>query len=183
MNTDPEPGEVLGHGEELLDVLAGEHAGAGGHVAEKGHVPDRARRHGGPGGGVEAHLHGPGLGRVATQIPLALEHGQMGMDGRGGGQPDGFADLPHRRRVALLPQAVADELEDLESLAGQCLGHVALLVPVPPSGVSSVPASRGRRTPVRDTVLRRGAGIKHLFDLRALGWDGAVSHPPAILIP
>jgi hypothetical protein len=54
----------------------------------------------------------------------------MGMDSRRRGEPDGLADLTDRRRVALLAQAVTDELEDLESLPGQCLGPVDLLVPI-----------------------------------------------------
>ena len=35
-------GEVLGQREQLLDVLAGEHPGAGGHVADQRDVADRA---------------------------------------------------------------------------------------------------------------------------------------------
>src|SRR6202051_1686308 len=65
------------------------------------------------------------------------------MDGGRRGQPHGFADLAHRGGVALLPKAVADELEDLESLPGQCLGHVALLVPIPLSALSSPAPPRG----------------------------------------
>ena len=35
-------GEVGGEGEDLLDVLLGEHVGAGGDVADEGHVARRA---------------------------------------------------------------------------------------------------------------------------------------------
>ncbi len=108
----------------------------------------------------------------------------MGVDGRRRRQPHGLADLPDRRGVALLPQAVADELEDLEPLPGQCLGHVALLVPFrrrswsvpvptsepdrgrrpsPTTCSSALEPPRGRRTPVRDTVAPAGPRIKHLF--------------------
>src|SRR3546814_20083981 len=58
-------GEVGGQGEGLLDVLLGQHVGAGGHVAHEGHVAygTPVDRH--TGGGVEAHFDGAGLGVVA----------------------------------------------------------------------------------------------------------------------
>ena len=58
-------GEVGREGQGLLDVLLGQHVGAGGDVAHEGHVADRPALDGGAGGGVEAHLDGPGLGGVA----------------------------------------------------------------------------------------------------------------------
>src|SRR3546814_4537995 len=60
-------GEVGGQGEGLLDVLLGQHVGAGGHVAHEGHVAYGTPVDRRTGGGVEAHFDGAGLGVVAAQ--------------------------------------------------------------------------------------------------------------------
>ena len=96
--------------------------------------------------GVVVHLDGPGLGRVPGEVALALEHGQVGVDGGRGGEPDRLADLAHRGRIAPLPLAVGDEVEDLLPLPAQDLGHRVSFGahPAVPPG-----PSRGR-TSVRD---------------------------------
>ena len=58
-------GEVGREREELLDVLLGQHVGAGGDVADERDVADGPALDGGAGGRVEADLDGPGLGGVA----------------------------------------------------------------------------------------------------------------------
>ena len=65
-------GEVGGEGKELLDVLLGQHVGAGGHVAHQGDMaggPQLARR---GCAGVGPDLDGPRLGRVAAEVTEAL---------------------------------------------------------------------------------------------------------------
>src|ERR1700730_8939264 len=102
------------------------------------------------------------------------------------GQPHGLADLTDRRWVALLPEAVTDELEDLESLSRQRLGHVALLAPIrrrcgfrpPPSRRSRSGWARWRSAPGRAntssyTVPPVGPRIKHLFVRGGARWGGA----------
>ena len=54
---------------------------------------------------------------------MALERGQVGVDGGRRREPDRLADLPHRRRIALLPQVQGDEIQDFAALAAQGLGH------------------------------------------------------------
>ena len=73
-------GEVGRHGQHLLDVLLGQHVGAGGDVADQRHVADRPALDGGARGRVEADLDGPGLGGVAAQVaePLRAWRGGSG---------------------------------------------------------------------------------------------------------
>jgi len=93
-------GEVRGQRDEILDVLLGQHTGAGGNVTDEGHVAGRAALHGNLRVGVEADLDGAGLRGVPTQVSHLLEGGQVVVDGGGGVQADGLTDLAHRRRVA-----------------------------------------------------------------------------------
>ncbi len=60
--------EVGGQRHDLLDVLLGEHVGAGGDVAHERHVAHRPALGHRIGGGVVADLDGPGLDRVATEV-------------------------------------------------------------------------------------------------------------------
>jgi hypothetical protein len=64
-------------------------------------------------------LDRPGLGRITPQQPDALQVGQVGMDGRRGGQADCLADVAHGRRVPVLRRVALDELEDLLLSLGQ----------------------------------------------------------------
>jgi hypothetical protein len=81
MNSSPAPGEVLGEREQLLDVLLGEHVGAGGDVADEGDVAHgaaldrRTRRR------VVAHLDRSRLGRIAAQEAHLLERRQVAVHG------------------------------------------------------------------------------------------------------
>src|SRR5690348_2016586 len=52
----------------------------------------------------------------------------MSMDGGGRREPDRFADVAHRRRVAVLGRVLADEVEDLLLALGQI--HLCV-TPVP----------------------------------------------------
>src|SRR3546814_1201555 len=70
-------GEVGGQGEGLLDVLLGQHVGAGGHVAHEGHVAYGTPVDRRTGGGVEAHFDGAGLGVVAAQEAKLLEGAEV----------------------------------------------------------------------------------------------------------
>ena len=119
-------GELGREGERLLDVLVGQHAGARCHVADQRHVADRPPFDGGAGRRVEADLHGPRLAGVAADEAPVLEGGQVGVDGRRGGEADRRADLADRRWIAALSGLGVDELKDLLlSLAEPCLGHGA----------------------------------------------------------
>ena len=60
--------EVGGDGKDLLDVLLGQHVGAGGDVADEGDVAERAAIAGRAGVGVVADLEGAGLDRVAPEV-------------------------------------------------------------------------------------------------------------------
>src|SRR5205823_8304697 len=53
------------------------------------------------------------LRRVTPQQPGTLEVGEMRVDGRRRGETHGFADLPNRRRVAVLIAVVDEEIPDL----------------------------------------------------------------------
>ncbi len=119
----PRAGEVLGQGVELLHVLLGQDARTGGHVADQGDVADRPGVHDHLRGGVVADLDGAGLGRVPPQVPLALEHGQVGVDGGGGGETDRLADLADGRGVAPLPDRLRDAVQNLLALGAEYLGH------------------------------------------------------------
>ena len=99
-----------------------------------------------PGGrvGVEVDLDGPGLARVLGQVALALEHGQVGVHRGRGGQPDRLADLAHRRGVAPVALAVGDEVEDLQPLPAQDLGHRRLLWCPPRPAAGPLPGANIR---------------------------------------
>ena len=169
-------GEVLGQRVELLDVLLGQDTGAGGHVADQGHVADRPGVHDHLGRRVVADLDGPGLGRVAAQVALALEHGQVGVDGRGGGEADRLADLAHRRRVAAVADRLGDAVEDLLPLGAQYLGHES------PSLSGSAALSHPRANVClheRSPGRRAEANIcskKSLTSNRCSWWDGAMTN-------
>src|SRR5690606_17432427 len=114
-------GEVDGEGEQLLDVLLRQDVGAGGDVAHEGHVahgPALGRR---VGVRVPPDLEGPGRGGVAPEVAPALQGGEVGVHGGGGGEADGLADLAHRRRVAVLARVPLDDLEDLSLAVRQWL--------------------------------------------------------------
>ena len=113
----------------------------------------------GLGGRVVADLDGPGLGGVPAQVPLALEHGQMGVDRRRRGEADRLADLADRRGIAPLPHRLGDEVQNLLALAAQCLGHgLPLVLPV----LSSAPRPAAPLS-VGPSVRPRGCPSAHLF--------------------
>ena len=66
--------------DEFLDVLLGQHAGAGGDVTDERHVADRSAVGGGAGVGVEPDLDGAGLGGVTAEVAHLLEAGEMGVN-------------------------------------------------------------------------------------------------------
>jgi hypothetical protein len=49
---------------------------------------------------------------MALEITGALERGELGVHARGGLEPDGLADLPHARRIALGVERLPDHVED-----------------------------------------------------------------------
>src|SRR3546814_7287544 len=89
-------GEVGGQGEGLLDVLLGQHVGAGGHVAHEGHVAYGTPVDRRTGGGVEAHFDGAGLGVVAAQEAKLLEGAEVGVHSGGRGEADLGADVDRK---------------------------------------------------------------------------------------
>ena len=74
-------GEVGRQGIELLDVLLGQHVGAGGDIADEGHVANRPALHDRPRVGVPAHFDGPRLGGVAAQVAEVLQGAQVAVHG------------------------------------------------------------------------------------------------------
>ncbi len=81
MNSSPSPVKSSGTGHELLDVLGGEHAGAGGDVAEQRDVADRPALDRRAGGRLERDLDRARLGRVAAEVALVLQRGEVRVDG------------------------------------------------------------------------------------------------------
>ena len=77
-----------------------------------------------PAGRLVEHLDRPRLGRVPPQQPGLLEVGEVGMHRRGRRQPDGLADVPHGRRIAVLARVLLDEVEDLLLALRQVLADV-----------------------------------------------------------
>ena len=75
-------GEVGRHGDQLFDVLLGEHVGAGGDVADERDVADGPAFHHDAGVGVPADLDGTRLGRVAPKVAEAGERVEVGVHGR-----------------------------------------------------------------------------------------------------
>ena len=112
-------GEVLGDGDHLFDVLGREHAGAGGDVADERDVADRAAVDDRAGARLERDLDRPGLARVAAQVALVLQRGEVRVHRGRRRQADGLADLADARRVALLADLGVDELEDLALAGGE----------------------------------------------------------------
>ena len=142
----PGAGEVLGQRVELLDVLLGQDAGAGGHLAHQRDVADGPGVHDHLGRRVVADLDGPGLGRVPPEVALALEHGEVGVDGGGGGE----ADRPHRSRG---PTAGSRGRGPTRRCSrGSASAWCSVPGPwVPPLSVRR-PVHRGCHTPVRTSV-------------------------------
>src|SRR4029077_14499219 len=106
-------------GDDLFDVLRRQHSRSRGDVAEEGDVADRAAVDDRAGARLERDLDGAGLARVAPQVALVLQGGEVGVNRRGRGQADRLADLTHARRVALLPGLRVDELEHLALTRGE----------------------------------------------------------------
>src|SRR3546814_18205706 len=96
-------GEVGGQGEGLLDVLLGQHVGAGGHVAHEGHVAYGTPVDRRTGGGVEAHFDGAGLGVVAAQEATLLGGADVGVPSGGRGEAHPGDAFSHAGREAALP--------------------------------------------------------------------------------
>ena len=125
MNRSPVAGEVVREREQLLDVLLGQHVGAGGDVADERDVAHRPALDRGARGRVEADLDGPRLGGVAAQEAQALQRGEVAVHRGRRGEADRLADLAHARRVAALAHAGLDEVEDASLAGGELFGHVA----------------------------------------------------------
>src|SRR5262249_57133618 len=111
--------EVRGQWEGLLPVLGCEDARPGGAAADErdvAHGPalDRRAR-----AGLEAHLDGARLRRVADEVALVLQGGEVGVDRRARRQADGLADLPDARGVAAAPHLGRATLDHLARLGGQ----------------------------------------------------------------
>ena len=73
--------EVGGDGDHLFDVLRREHAGTGGHVADERHVAHGPAVDVGAGARFERDLDRAGLARVAAQVALVLERGEVRVHG------------------------------------------------------------------------------------------------------
>ena len=165
--------DLAGEREDVLDDLLGRDRHTGGDPAQHRHVGRL-----GPlvvdagdvdvvvlGGPAVARLVARGVGgddldgarpvRVAAQVALALERGQLVGHGAGGGEPDRVADLAHARRVPAPVDGVADHLEDLALAVGQrpAVAAVRHLVDVgvprtchvDPFGVITAPDAGGSR--------------------------------------
>jgi len=102
----------LRHGYVVLDVLLGEDRRAGRHVADQRQAArlddrlHRVRR-------AVQQLERARLGWIAPQHADLFEVRQVRVHRRRRGQPDGLADVPHRRRIAVLGRVLADEVVDL----------------------------------------------------------------------
>ncbi len=64
-------------------------------------------------------LDRPGLGRIPAEDSDLLEVREMLVDGRGRGQADRLADVPHRRRIPVERRVAFDEVEYLLLTLGQ----------------------------------------------------------------
>ena len=119
MKSWPAPVKSSGTGTRLLDVLGGEHAGAGGDVADERDVAHRSALDRLARARVVDELDRAGLRGVAPEVALVLEGGEVGVDRGARREPDGLADLTHARRVAALADLGVDELEDLALAFGE----------------------------------------------------------------
>src|SRR5205814_2263021 len=64
-------------------------------------------------------LERPRLGGIALEQPRALQVCEVRMDRRGRRKPDGLADLPNRRRIAVPVDVLDEEVPDLLLSSGQ----------------------------------------------------------------
>ena len=80
------------------------------------------------GGRPVEQLDRPRLGGVASQLARTLEVGQVRVHGRGGGEADGLADVPHRRRIPEVRRIAFDEVEDLLLALGQVHAINSLMI-------------------------------------------------------
>ncbi len=62
---------------------------------------------------VTDDLYGTRFGWILADHSRLDETGQVAVHGRGGGEPEGLADLPYRRRVAPLVHRRFEVVEDL----------------------------------------------------------------------
>ena len=120
-------GEVRRERDHLLDLLLGEHAHAGGDVADERHVAGRTPLRRGAARGVGRDLDGTGLGGIPAEVAEALQRVQVRVHRRRGGQTDCLADLTDRRRIPAVADRALDVAEDLLLALGELrLGHVGL---------------------------------------------------------
>ena len=99
------PNEFGRHHDAVLDVLLREDG-----LTCRDPADQRDRRSLRP--SLVRERHGTWLARVLREETLPFEVGQLGVDGRRGGEAHGFADLTDRRRVAALAHGLLDEIED-----------------------------------------------------------------------
>ena len=120
--------ERLGNGDLVLDRLLGEQRTAGGDPSDerqrRHRTRSRSRRLLAP---PSDELDRARLRRVAPQQAGALEVREMRVHGRRGGEPDGVADLPNGRWIAVRVHVLGEELPDLllscrQHRALQCRG-------------------------------------------------------------
>jgi hypothetical protein len=102
--------------------------------------------------GPAQDLDRPRLGRVPPDVTELHQAGEVAVDRRRRGQPERFADLPYRRRIAALGDGGADVVEHL-LLTGTQVARFG------------VAAHGAVLSSVDRIVLVRTSRSKHLFDL------------------
>ena len=138
--------ELAGEREDLLDRLLGEDRTAGSDPADDWDI-GRLGMRGALGRLVhrtlqrgchlarEPDINGSGLGGIAPQEALPLQHRQLVRHARGAGEPDGLTDLADGGRVAPALDRFADHLEHLalaRCQAGPVSGSVRQIPHVAP---------------------------------------------------
>ena len=116
-------GEVDRYGEQLLDVLLGEHVGAGGDVADERDVADRAASPAWRRCSCRTGPRSPEAWSGRDAGSRAAERVEVAVHGRGGGEADGVADLAHRWRIATIADLLFDELQDVSLTGTDRMGH------------------------------------------------------------
>ena len=112
-------GEVHRQRHEIFHVLLREHVDAGGNFSDKRNVFRGAPLARDTRRGVESHFDGTRLVGVALQVAEFLQRGEVVVHRGRRRQPDGLANLAHRRGISALAHAVFDVDENLALTIGE----------------------------------------------------------------